>query len=1398
MTDVAQHQDAPARHSVARRWHRARAAYRLVNTATHHVLGFTVKLALAVYFLFVIVFLFLRYAVLPNIDYYKPDIERAASRALGNEVSIARVYASWQGMRPNLFLGDVVLRDRQGRELLALPSISATLSWWSVAALEPRFASLELIRPNLAVRRDARGKLFVAGIALADTKGKGGGANWLLSQREVVVRQGRLRWTDELRGVPPLALEDLNLALYNNWTHHRFALTAAAPAALAQPLDVRADFTHRFGADSADASRWKGELFVDLRGADFAVLGQYADAPLAVSAGRGSLRAWLTLDQAKLAAFTADVGLSGVKARLGRDLPPLDLARVSGRVSAREHFPAGQDDGKPTFGARGHDISLANFALETADGLTLSAAALSERFTAAAGGKQDSYMLSASELDLKTLARLAAQLPLSASQRRALADFAPRGRLLGLDARWEGKYPALANYRVRARVDGLGIEAQPARLARPNVAPLPALPGFDNLSGSIDVSDKGGSVQLDSRKLVLQLPGWFADPAMPFDQLALRARWSFLPRDELLVQVDSMEFAQGELRGKLSGKHQMPLQRVRGGPLGVIDLDASVDGFAIASIGRFLPLQTPPRLRAWLTGALVGGTGRDVTLKLRGELSQFPFRAPERAAGNRAAGVRAPGVRAAGVRAAGEFKVAGRIENGALNYTPLHHADDGKSPLWPLAEAINGTIVFDRTRMEIKADSARTHGVALSAVKAVVPDLMSHDMQLEIDGSAAGPLQDFLHYVAASPVLGWIGRFTEHTKATGNARLALKLRLPLVRLAESTVQGALQLANNDVVLIKDMPPLQATLGKIEFTEHGVNLNGVGASFLGGPLALTGGSLRDRSIAIKLGGTVSGDGLRASFKAPAVQRLLTRFSGATRYAGLVTVKDHQLQVTVDSSLAGLGLDFPAPLKKAAPEALPVHFTLASLPSETGVSRDEVRLTLGSSISARYLRQKAGDGPWRVVRGGIGVNMPPPEPDSGLIFNVNMKSLNVDQWSALAGSLAAGPAEAAASAGADGGLDLGQYIMPDMLAARAAELIVGDRKLDNVVVGASRQKDSWQASIDARQVAGHVAWSETPNGLGKVTARLATLLIPESAKADVKDLLEGGKSPAASIPALDIVAERFELFNKQLGRLELQASNVPALAGREWRINKLSLITPDGELKAAGKWLTKDGRSSTSLNFVLDIADAGRLLDRFGFPDTLKHGKGKLNGDIAWNGVPYTLDAPSLSGQIELDLAAGQFLKQDPGAAKLLGVLSLQALPRLLKLDFHDVFSQGLAFDGISADAVIAKGVIRTNNLKMHGLAATVLMEGTADIANETTNLHVIVIPEFNLGTGPLVYALAINPVVGLGGFLAQLFLRAPMMKALTYHMQVTGPWKAPVITKLDKSGKPREPTPAAAP
>jgi uncharacterized protein (TIGR02099 family) len=1362
------------------RWQRVRAGYRYANLATHHVLGFVIKTGLLVYFAFAVLLLALRYLVLPNIDLYKPEIERLAGRALGNQVSIARIYASWNGLRPSLFLGDVTLRDAGGRQVLALPSVSATLSWWSVMAREVRFESLDIIRPQLDARRTADGALFVAGVRIDPAKpGDGSGADWLLRQRQIVIREGRVTWTDARRGAAPLVLDDVAVVLQNKWNSHRFALHATPPAALAQPLDVRASFTHPpFARHPSHAQRWRGDVYADLRDTDLAAWKPYVDYPFAVTQGKGSVRAWLTLDQARLASFTADVGLAGVSAQLAPGLPPLALTRVSGRLAAREELRGGNATGKPTWGAYGHAITLTNFALTTGAGLVLPPTTLAETFVPARDGKPEQGSLRASTLDLGALGELAAQLPLTGNHRALLADFAPRGTVNDLALSWQGRYPAAkATFKVRAKVAGLHLAAQPARpavAATPTARAQPARPalaGVDNLSGAFAASEKGGSVAVASEKVMLHLGPWFADDAFPLDKLSVKAKWSF-PHQHLQVDIDEAVAVQGALRASVTGRHVLSLDPNKPGGPGVTDLKGTVDGFQIAQINRFLPLATPEHLHEWLTGALAGGTLHDARLRLRGDLAHFPFRAdtPEE-------------------RARGEFRVAGRIQDGKLNYAPTRHAPDDKSPLWPLAEQINGTIVFDRTRMEINAATARTLNIALARVKAVIPDLASHDRQLEIDGAASGALQEFLRYMEASPVLGWIGHFTESTKATGNASLALSLRLPLAHLHDAGVTGALQLQGNDIGLLPDLPTMHETVGTIGFNEHGVALNGLGARFLGGPLAVSGGSQPDGAIVIKLGGAMSADGLRQAYPMPAMQRVADRISGSTRYTGLVEVCDHRSTVTVDTTLAGLGLAFPAPLAKAASDPLPVHFVLAGkAATDAGVARDEITVTAGKNMAAKYMREKPLHGAWTVTRGGIGVNVPAPEPEDGMMIHVNMKSLSVDQWLALGTEVAnAGPGPGAApAAGTVGAPGMAQYFIPSVIAARATELHLGERKLDNVVVGASHQKNVWQANIDARQIAGHITWNEQAGqAMGKVTARLASLDIPASSAAEVKDLLENDKSAAANIPALDIVAERFELFNKQFGRLELLASNAKALAGREWRIDKLALTNPDGALNATGRWITRDGKSNTGLNFNLDIVDAGRLLDRLGFPGTLARGKGQLSGDIGWAGLPYSLDIPSLSGQIDLDVRNGQFLKQDPGAAKLLGVLSLQALPRLLKLDFHDVFSDGLAFDGITANAKIARGVVTTSNLKMHGLAATVLMDGTADIANESTNLHVVVIPEFNLGTGPLVYGLAINPVIGLGSFLAQWFLRAPVMKALTYQMRVTGPWKAPVITKLDE-------------
>lgn len=185
-----------------------------------------------------------------------------------------------------------------------------------------------------------------------------------------------------------------------------------------------------------------------------------------------------------------------------------------------------------------------------------------------------------------------------------------------------------------------------------------------------------------------------------------------------------------------------------------------------------------------------------------------------------------------------------------------------------------------------------------------------------------------------------------------------------------------------------------------------------------------------------------------------------------------------------------------------------------------------------------------------------------------------------------------------------------------------------------------------------------------------------------------------------------------------------------------------------------------------------------------PDVVRGGKGRIEGHIGWMGSPLSFHAPSLGGGLAIDLERGQFLRADPGIAKLLGVLSLQSLPRRLALDFRDVFSEGFAFDFVRGNARITEGVAHTNNLQMKGVSAAVLMEGQADIVRETQDLTAVVIPELNAGTASLV-ATVISPVTGLGTFLAQFLLRQPLQEAATRQFRITGSWSDPQVERVNR-------------
>lgn len=1361
------------RQSLSVGWRAFVAGYESVNRITHHALSWLLVILVIFYFVFCGAFLSLRYLVLPNIDHYKPEVEKLASHFINRPVTINAIYANWNGLNPRLRLDNLIIYNQQGERALVLPEVTATLSWWSAVTAQLRLDQLEISRPDLEIERDSEGRIFVGGIAVdLEKQDESRGMEWLLAQHEIVIRDGWVRWQDRMRQAPDLVLSKVSFVLQNRWRTHRAALQATPPEELAAPIDLRAEFMHpAFSRRSADISQWVGELYVDWQRTNLEAWKPYVTWPYKLSGGIGAIRAWLQFDHRVAVNFTADLDLKNLSAQLGDDLEPLTLVEVSGRVSAGE-VAGGLKQKLFSFGKQGHAVTLSNFALRTDQGEVLPSTTAHHFYTASRDGRDEHHELQITALDLDALARLAIHLPLSAHERQMLADYAPRGQLNDFLATWDGSLPGEGKFRMTGRFNHLAIKPQASRPASASLPARQASPGFEGLSGELDATQDGGTVKLSGSNVTFHVAEFLNRPALSFEELSLDANWSLRDRHKLVMKIAQMQFSQSGLKGTLEGSHTLPWPVTNGKP-GDIDMRLRVPTLELTRVADFLPAGIPQSTRDWVSGALVDGLGHDVQLTVRGDLDKFPFQ-PRRA----------------GEKPSGVFKISGRIDRAKLNPAPQELAADKRTPLWHRIDDIQGSLTLDQTRLHIHADSARTAGVQLAGVDAVIPDYLANQTVLDVNGTANGPLQLMLGYVNNTPIGGWIDGFTEEARGTGNARVSLKMQLPLSDNGQTMVQGNVRFLGNEVQLWRAMPAAQNVTGDLAFSDRGFQINSLQGGLLGGPIVLSGGTQRDGTVQVKAEGSVSADGITRGFNTPGVRKLMKKMSGSTRYTLLVRTKGQRPEITLDTTLAGLALDFPAPLAKSQGETMPLRFALSPLNSpDSTLQQDEIRINLGKSMSARYLRQRvnAKNSPWKLVRGGIGVNLPPPLPESGVALSISLPALNVDAWRSAVTALSAESGSSGDSgAGGSAAMDLSSFASPDTIGVRTSELLVADRVLTNAVLGASRQRNGWQFNIYSDQAVGHASWDDPwfERGAGKFTAHFTSLVIPESEASDVTEILSGKKT-SKELPGLDIVADNFLLRDMRLGHLELAATNAGSSAstGREWRISKLAITNPDAVLRATGKWMLGTLDSQSSMNYELEIADAGRLLDRLGFEKTLRGGKGRIDGDVSWKGAPTAFDFPTLSGNLSMKISSGQFLKADPGVAKLLGVMSLQSLPRRLTLDFRDIFSEGFAFDSVASTATISRGVLRTDSFKMRGVNAVVLMDGTVDLNDETQNLNAVVIPELNAGGASVVYGLAVNPVIGLGSFLAQLFLRNPLSQALTQEYQITGPWKDPVIKKV---------------
>jgi uncharacterized protein (TIGR02099 family) len=686
----------------------------------------------------------------------------------------------------------------------------------------------------------------------------------------------------------------------------------------------------------------------------------------------------------------------------------------------------------------------------------------------------------------------------------------------------------------------------------------------------------------------------------------------------------------------------------------------------------------------------------------------------------------------------GRFLVEGDVVGGKLKY----HPD------WPSVDNVVGTFRFENRHMEIRAREATIFASKSNGVVAEIDDFRGKPPVLTVTGDIDASGADTVRFLRESPLAKGPGAFTRAVSIEGPGKLHLQLVFPLfvgegIRVAgEYTFSGA----TAGVAKSVEMRDLR---GKLSFTQRGVAAPQITGTLFGKPATLAMATASDGLITTQIEGGVDSAALAAYIPAA----LAAKLDGATSWkAKLTSPRGAAGELVVTSDLKGLASQLPAPFAKAADDAIGFTFTMPGVGTETAAST----VAMGD-IHGRFSR--GADDKWSAaLKFGAPLDKEPVR--EGIWLHGELASLDVDAWR----SLFAAPSEEVAQP------------PPAVVELRGFDIKVTKarylgRDFNNVRVALARDGQHWKGRLEGPNVLGDVDWSF--EGKGRLVARFERMFLAEGALSTS----DAPRSPQADLPALDIQAKRFEFKGHWLGELDLKAE----AAGDEWRIEKLDISNPHSKFASNGVWRRTGTGSLTTLNLKLEASDLNALFTQFGYGDYLRRGTGALEGTLVWPGFPYEFTVGNLAGTFAVSAAKGQFSKIQPGAGKILGLISLQALPRRATFDFSDVFSEGFAFERIHGDVKIARGVMITNNFEISGTAAFVSLAGELSMPQETQALTMHVVPEIGEGVA-LAAAVVGTPVLGLSTLLVSKLLNNPFGKVVAYEYQITGSWDNPQVVR----------------
>ena len=1314
----------------------------------------------------------LKYLVLPNLEDYQGDIISRVATASGMDVSASAIRGGWSGFRPYVELENVVFRETAestvvdrpaGAEALRLPRMTASLSWWSLLVRQIRFVDVSLIGPELALSRGKDGLIYFAGRALnapREEPDSGRLLEFLLEQSGVEIQHATLTWTDELASGKTLRFGDVGVRIENGHSGHVFGIIATPPRSLARQVEMRGNLRLQKNAGKLTAV---GSIYASASDTNFAQLRTYVPVPEALRAGLGNLRAWIDIDSTvpspaegagnPIAAFsavraiTADIHLIDTKAQLSPDVAQLNISRLAGRIEYKAQ-------------EGGYTVGSTALALRTREGVTLPPADFSLTLQSQTSPATAKGEITGSGIDLHVMAALLEYFPVPSDIRAFAARFGPRGVVRKSSFAWTGYLDKPLTYRIKGEMTDFALNADGK------------LPGVTGFTGTVDGDEKGGKFIVASKNLQINAPTQMRAP-LKFDSFESDGNWK-ITADAIHVDLARLAFANPEVAGDLAGRYSRfhadgPRAKEEKGP-GSLDIKGRLTRAKAVAVANYLP-NAASQTREYIEWAVRGGDIVSAEFSLKGEIFEFPFHQGK----------------------GGNFRLAANVKDVDFRYA------EG----WPVAENIAGELVFENTGFKAKIESGQFFNAKLKATTIEVDDFAAKPYMLSIQGETAARGEDVARFLRESPLINGVGAFTKSVAIEGPGNLSLALKIP-IRGPESgkvasKISGTYTLRGGQAKPVFG-PMITGLNGSVSFTESGVKSSGLAGIAYGSPISVAIMS-GNEGVVTEFAGRVDVAQLGSVLPFAMPQQV----AGTTDISGRIAVRDGGVDIAVESNLIGVTSGLPAPLAKRGDEMrkLRLLFSNTGLPNEkisvmlagntnapsTGGATATATLadTPESRIDARFQRRidASGNAQFRGGIASVGVPLGDAPIPEGLWFAGNMPLLDFDSWREAFSKFYPLPvANATSQPGRGGGNNNIQISGFDL---KLGGLVAYGRPFDAMTLKGRHGGDDWRLTVDSDDAVGDVSWRAGAfNDRGAVRARLQKLVladeVPQTKSANANPIA----APAtreADFPALDIIADKFTLKDHELGKLELRATPM----GENWRIDQLVISTGHAKLEMDGLWervadaANPAGKSRTTMQLKLDTTNLNALFNQFGFGDYVKGGNAKLEGQLSWPGHIYQFGTAKLSGNFKINAADGRFAKIEPGAGKLLGLMSLQSLPRRITLDFRDIFSEGLAFSKIEGDVMIASGIMSTDNFEIKGPAALIRTAGEISLPTETVNLKMKVAPLIGEGAA-LGAGVFLTPIAGVVTYAASKLLEG----ALSYELSVTGPWDNPQSVQLKKN------------